>query len=352
MTMNTFSGRFLVSLLLCVLLSAGSRASGAPVPAPGDFYVAAVEDARQNRKAVHILQGPEPAVSVPLAGAAFPDIRNRLRAAFPAGKGLRPVVVQISELRVSETAEAADRVRGQVRVTLRFLLQKPGDRPLLTTLSREAVYRRGLSSSAVPLSALKRVLDETMKDFRTWMNREAATDIRLARAVKFSFRDHTDQQEDTVYYAPDRPLTWADFRDTPRTGRFAAEVFAGFGFDQEAAVENGVIRVTITTRVFVPKSASWVRPDSRNARSLNHEQRHFDLAKIQSERFKQQILAASLTPDNYEGYMGPHYLETLRELTRVQQQYDGDTRHGADPVMQEHWNRRIDRELRELGVKN
>ncbi|HEY0896560.1 MAG TPA: hypothetical protein VGE15_08440 [Sphingobacteriaceae bacterium] len=342
-------GRFLIPLVLALFFIRTSSAFPQEVP---EFYVSAVEDARENRDALRVMRDTESGRSGAMAGAGITAIRNRIRQAFPGRHGLHQVVVQVRELSLSERPQAAGRILGQVAVTLRFLLQKEHELIPLTTISRQAVYSRGLTGNSVPLSALNQVLDNGMKDFQTWMGRESATNVRLARAVQFRFRNHSEQHEDTVYYAPDRPLTWADFRDSPKSNRFAAEVFAGFGFDQELAVKNGVIEVTITTRVFVPKSASWVRPDNRNAFALNHEQRHFDLAKIQSERFKTRILAASLTPDNYEEFMGPLYLETLHQLTRLQEQYDGETRHGTDPVRQEEWNRKIDQELLGFGLKN
>ncbi len=343
--------RLLVAMVLTRLFTGASSAVPEAEPDQG-FCISAVEDARRDQHALRIVQDAESGRSVALAGAGMTEIRDRIRQAFPAGKGFHQVVVQVRELSLTETPQAGGRIRGQVAVTLRFLLQKEHELQPLTTIRRQAVYLRGPAASSVPLSAVNQALDNGMKDFKTWMARQSATNVLLARAVQFRFRDYAEQHEDTVYYAADRPLTWDDFRDSPKSSRFAAEVFAGFGFDQERAVRNGVVEVTITTRVFVPKSASWVRPDNRNTYALNHEQRHFDLAKIQSERFKSEILAASLTPDSYEGFMGPHYLETLRRLTRLQEQYDAETRHGSDPVRQQEWNRKIDQELRGYRLKN
>jgi hypothetical protein len=38
-------------------------------------------------------------------------------------------------------------------------------------------------------------------------------------------------------------------------------------------------------------------------------------------------------------------------MNRLQEQYDGETRHGLDREAQERWNRRIDEELRAFGVR-
>ncbi|MGZ3752321.1 MAG: hypothetical protein ACXVAU_13655, partial [Mucilaginibacter sp.] len=79
--------------------------------------------------------------------------------------------------------------------------------------------------------------------------------------------------------------------------------------------------------------------------------RHFDIAKIVAERFKRKISSINLPPDNYDGDINVEYLETLRELHRMQVQYDKETRHGSDRYGQRQWDEKIDSELKVLGVK-
>ncbi len=98
------------------------------------------------------------------------------------------------------------------------------------------------------------------------------------------------------------------------------------------------------------KSSSWVREGARKAYGLNHEQRHFDIVKIVVERFKRKLLSMELAPDDYEGVLGYQYLEVYREMNRMQDEYDSETRHGINKTVQEKWNQRIDEELRDFGV--
>ena len=153
------------------------------------------------------------------------------------------------------------------------------------------------------------------------------------------------------YYTADRPLTWDDFKDRPRDNHFEAEILPSIGYIEQTEVKKGVIYVTMAMKVNVAKSDCWVQGGGKDDYILNHEQRHFDIEKIVGEHFKQKILAMELPVDNYNGPINVEYLETLREATRMQKQYDAETRHGQDKQAQAEWNEKIDKELRELGLK-
>src|SRR5437879_3205619 len=104
-------------------------------------------------------------------------------------------------------------------------------------------------------------------------------------------------------------------------------------------------------KVYVAKSDCWVRGGNPDDYILNHEQRHFDIEKLESENFKRKILAMELPVDNFDGPVNVEYLETLREATRMQKQYDTETRHGQDRQAQEQWNEKIDKELKAYGLE-
>jgi hypothetical protein len=104
-------------------------------------------------------------------------------------------------------------------------------------------------------------------------------------------------------------------------------------------------------KVDVAKSDCWVRSSDRDSYVLNHEQRHFDIEKLVSEHFKQKISAMNLPVDNFDGPISVEYFETLREATRMQKQYDTQTSHGQNRQAQAQWNEKIDKELREYGLK-
>lgn len=318
---------------------------------PKEFYVSSVADERSDIKKLSLLVESSPnskkilSQAATLKGGDFHAVKQFILNSLPRNHNLRPVTILVKKFEIAETATGPDRVNGQVSIVLNFKLEKDGGSEQLIKYEGSARYTRPLASLTVIEPAIARTLTEALKYFNTWIDREAPGNVKLAKGIKLYFEEYGKQDPDTVYYMADRPLTWDDFRDVPRNNRYAAEIFAGFGFDQQIGMKDGILHVTIITKVFVPKSASWVRPGNQNAYALNHEQRHFDIARIIAGRFKDRALAAGLTAGNYESYLGPQYLEALRELTRLQLQYDAETRHGSDRLAQELWNKKIDDEL-------
>jgi hypothetical protein len=328
-----------------------------PMPfTPSEFYVAGVTDARADRKAVAYLLGPGPAPAVvrpvDLQGGALPAIREYLRKSLPRNAKLRPVLIRLQEYRVTESAGTGKSVNGEVSVAVSFHLKRRADTLDLVSYRGGIRYARSPNQTATVEQALRQSLVGAVQYLDNWMNREVDHNEKLARSVKVTFTDYTrNDKADTVFYATERPLVWDDFRDTPRPGPYAATVFPSFAQEGRTRVENGVIHLDLLLKVYVLKDASWVRPGSREDYGLNHEQRHFDLVKLVAERFKRKVLADTLTVEDYDGQIGYEYLESYREMNRLQEQYDGETRHGLDREAQERWNRRIDEELKAFRVK-
>jgi hypothetical protein len=70
-----------------------------------------------------------------------------------------------------------------------------------------------------------------------------------------------------------------------------------------------------------------------------------------SEKFKRQMLAEVLPVLNYDGSINTAYFDALREMDRIQKQYDNETGHGANTWAQERWNAYIDKELAGFKIK-
>jgi hypothetical protein len=320
-----------------------------------EFYVAGITDNRADRNAVAWLLPPGPGnpgkYTVDLKGGALAAIKQFVTVALPPDKTLRPIIIHIEQFRLDETALPGNRVEGKVKVSLSFYLQKDDQNIHLTNYNGSAGYNRHVNQEVDIEMVLRRALEYSLTFFNTWINKEAGTNIKLARDVKITFTDYTEQPEgDTIYYSPKRPLQWDDFKATPlRNSRFGAEVLPSIGYNEDVEVSKSIIHVHLSTKAFVPKSACWVKDDSKNAYSLNHEQRHFDIVKIIIERFKQKLKAEKLPVDNYDGPINVDYLESYHEMNVMQEQYDAETAHGMNVAVQEQWNKKIDKEL--VGFK-
>lgn len=324
---------------------------------PAEFYITSVTDNRANKNEVASLVYKDEAhgyITHPadLKGGAALAIKSFVDHNLSYNAALRPVIVTIKEFKLTETGSTPGRIDGRLVISISFGLQRDyGVVTQLVSYSGGARYSRSETQTDVAESTIRKGLENALIYFNNWINKYANSDIRLAKAVNVTFTDYSEKPEgDTIYYSTKRPLAWSDFQDKPNSGPYEAEVFAGIGYTEHTTIEKGVIHVILDIKVDIPKSAAWVR-GMRDDYILNHEQRHFDIAKIVSEHFKQKIAAMKLPVDTYDGYINEQYLETLREETRMQKQYDRETHHGTDHQVQATWNEKIDQELRALGVK-
>ncbi|WP_232064747.1 hypothetical protein [Rhodocytophaga rosea] len=339
--------------------SIGLRIEPLPIT-PKEFYIASIIDERVNRRTVGYLlsssTNPEQPLStypVDLQGGSSQAIREFMLKSLPRNTRLRPVYVRLRECLITEKLAPRNRIDGQVVVSMSFAWKRDEDTVhLVDYIGGGASYNRAPNQIIAVEQALWQSMRSSLTFFNNWMNQQSAGSVSLAKSLTVSFTDYVrNPDQDTVFYATNRPLIWEDFRDKPRGSRFAASVFPSFAYEGSSQVVNGIVHVNIKLKVFVLKNSSWVRETAREPYGLNHEQRHFDIVKIVAERFKQKLHPDSLTVEDHNSEIHWKYIESFREMNRLQEQYDGETNHGLDRISQDLWNQRIEAELKELGVK-
>ncbi|WP_413666829.1 hypothetical protein ACEN9X_20135 [Mucilaginibacter sp. Mucisp86] len=320
---------------------------------PNEFYIANVIDERAERNAVAWLlpaPGNLPAVQykADLQGGASTAVKQFADYAIPVNKTLRAVNIRIKKLKLNETPMSDGRIAGRLEIQLWFELKKDDGNVHLIDYPASTTYYRSATQQYDTGLLISRTLEAGLQFFNKWINREADTNIKLAKGVKLIFTDYSEQPEgDTIYYSAKRPLTWNDFQDKARGGKYVAEVMPGFGYTEQVEVSKAIVVVRISMKVFLPKSAAWVKPEGRTAFALNHEQRHFDIVKVVARHFKQALIAMKLPVDNYDGYINVQYLDSYREMNLLQEQYDNETNHGTNQYYQQEWNTKIDGWLRQ-----
>jgi len=325
-----------------------------PVPLKaGAFYIAGVKDERTDKSTIGKLLVKEAGDKVvpratDLKGGAAVAIGQFLRRNLPRDYSLKPVVITIRELNVQETANTGGSVDGRIRLSLSFDLQKDYGLEHLVNYQGSLQYTRSVAGKAALEEYLGNVIKSSLDYLSNWIKDNTPVNRKLAKNVKISFTDYAEALEgDTIYYSANRPLTWADFQARAQpAGKFEAQVIPGIGYTQEAEIDKGTIEVKIAMKAYLPKSASRANYGGRDEYTLNHEQRHFDIAKIIAEQFKQKILARPVTPDTFEAVINMQYLDSYRDMDTMQNAYDTETRHGTDRAAQAAWNKKIDKELK------
>jgi len=320
-----------------------------------DYYIGKVIDARAQGEVFANVwhreaSGEEKSYPTDIKGGSNDALSDFLIKGLPRNTTRRPINIRILECRIREDNENS-RVSGQITLRLQLEIEKDWGVQPLTTYSTSLKYTRSIHSLDYIEPALRRVLSNGLEYIYTWVSKESATNIALAKGMKLSFRDYQEQDPDTVYYLKSRPLDFNDFQaKLPQNSRYQAAIFPSFGYDMQRELRGGLIQVQITLKVYMIKSASWALPIIKSTYSLNHEQRHFDLVKLISERFKAKLLSEKLNPDNYEGIISFEYHEFYREMNRLQQRYDQETNHGINKAKQDEWNRWIDAQLNDQHI--
>ena len=316
------------------------------------FSVVRVEDARSGSAGMGVvLTAPEQTVPVRLTASVQRTLGDLLKPNFRAAADRVPVIIKINEFRFVEYLRNDGKVEGRFRTVLNIETTRDGTTLPLTKYTADLRYVRSLSQTKQLSGIVRSALQNATIYISEWISENRDKSPALVKGLKFVFKDHIEQaaDSDTVFYSPDRLLTWADFTGKPRGGRLGAAIYASFAYEGRSRWENGYLVVELTFRTFMLKSMSWVSPTVAVAGdySLLHEQRHFDVVKLVVERFKQQILIDDdMTIEDYNSRIQYLYLDAYRDMNRRQERYDDDTRHGLVQSEQYRWNQKIIDELR------
>lgn len=148
---------------------------------------------------------------------------------------------------------------------------------------------------------------------------------------------------ETIYYNPDKKLTWSDFRGTATGNEIvAALTFSGFGYNASVKTINGKGDLNISVYCYFNKNKSWVRDGKANAYVLTHEQHHFDVSYIACAIFIDKLQSTKFTTTNYKSLLERIYNESCGIMNQMQNDYDSQTKNGQVKAEQQRWNALID----------
>ncbi|WP_373515845.1 hypothetical protein [Persicitalea sp.] len=233
----------------------------------------------------------------------------------------------------------------KVRLIFRWTRNKM---PLfLTTYSSGATYTRP-EAPYDHEALLRKLLDGGIQQFDQWYGQNDKKNPLLARGFKLLLKDLVPaDQMDTVFYQPEKKLTWYDFQGkTNRPGsKYAAAVFSSMSYEGNSMIVDNYLQANISLKVFMVRSMSWGRAEARNNYTLAHEQTHFDITRIIAERFKERLKKMDLTIEDYDAQIQYEFLEAFREMNAEQEKYDGETRHGLNTEAQVRWTQKVQEEI-------
>lgn len=147
---------------------------------------------------------------------------------------------------------------------------------------------------------------------------------------------------DTIVYTKNKLVNWSDFKG-PVPANFPAVANSAVGFMYRAGMvsEGRDLKISIRITAFFIRPQSWVKEKDKSDYILEHEQRHFDIARYGAERFRQKLLAATFSDGRAGDIINKAYQEAWSEYQALQIQYDEETEHSINTAKQNNWNDKI-----------
>lgn len=154
---------------------------------------------------------------------------------------------------------------------------------------------------------------------------------------------------DTIYYSPERKLSWADFKGKPNAASPAAAITeSGFGYRMSMNSVNSKTELVITVFCYFNKRKSWVKKNMDSEYALLHEQHHYDITYINACLFIKKLQEAQFNKGNFNQVVDKIHDECFEALENMQNEYDSQTLNGRIDRQQKIWNKKIDQQLAAL----
>lgn len=308
-----------------------------------NYYIAGVRDDRQDTATIGSVRAglfSKKYVSLNLPGGAAAAISDFLKTNLTQDTRTNSITLHIAQLEVAEKAGGL-KAESEVRMNIAFynaggkIVEYKGNNSVQSTMDAtryiEELIRRGL--------------DDMLQQFDTWAGQHQqqlkASNSGPSVEVQAEIATSSDDT-DKIAWSTGRLLTLDDFRGRPDDlSRAAAATNSGLDVRTSQQTQYSQTRVVVTILPFFDKSRSWCRTDSRNARTLQHEQHHFNITAIKACELADTIRSFTFTPGNYIKELEQLYRQKEKEIQQQQELYDGETNHGQIVAAQAKWEQMI-----------
>jgi hypothetical protein len=325
---------------------------------PKKFYLTSIQDASQKHDVLgkFFLEDFKKKQTYFDRGMLL-HIAESLRGSMKKDESKFPIILKINELTIKEDLSKSNLIIGKCVMLVTFELQRNDSVFIpLTTFETSLDYTRSLSKEVDYGQFIKNRLEKIVVFLDEWITNNYDKTPTLAHEVKVIFMEdymgESSANSDTVFWSPNC-LRWSDFKGKPSTkSKNAAEIHTNFEYFAHVKIKDGVVYIFLNMKAFALKNMSWAMPYVRDSAALAHEQLHFDIVKIITERYKKQVKAMALSVDNYDSQFQILFIDIYREMNQLQKQYDEETVHSMNVSKQKRWSEKITKMLAELQVEN
>ncbi len=311
------------------------------------YHVAGIKDDRSDTGTIGSIRAgvfSKKYASVNLPGGAASAMMDLLKNNLKQDTHTIPITLHIQQLEVAEKTGGL-KAESEVRMNIGFyntagkIVEYKGSNTVQATMDAgryiEELIRRGL--------------DDMLQQFDAWagQNKEQLNAMVKGPSVEVIAEMLTDAADtERIAFSKTRLLALEDFQGKPDDlSRAAAATNSGIEVKTSLQTLYGQTKVTLTILPFFDKERSWCRTNSRTARTLQHEQQHFNITAIKACELAAAIRAFRFSTDNYMKELEQLYRQKDREGQQMQQQYDAETSHGQIAAAQTKWEGQIGESL-------
>jgi hypothetical protein len=256
------------------------------------------------------------------------------------------IQIRIFELELKESFDREQRLyQGDVQLALGFYVKGSGEPEHLLDYLGTTQYRRSDFRMDRVEEIVNKLFQNSLEYFDNWYKSQNLQNRALAKSIRLDIIEpKQNSTDDKVYYDPERPLTWEDFKARPTPlSKNNATIFTSFSVQGISLMDAGSVVQTLEISVYMLPYQSWVKNPS--SYGLNHEQLHFDVVRIVANRLIHKLRNQDFDLDFYQARINEAYLDAYREMNRLQEFYDKQTQNGINTLEQEKWNQWIDEAL-------
>jgi hypothetical protein len=311
------------------------------------YHITAVRDDRADTSTLGIVSSGllnKKKFSLNLQNGVAGSLRDFIHNNVSQDTATAPIELHISHLLATQTG-AGIHTRTDLSLTVSFFIK--GEK--ISHFSGSG-YVEGGGDVIKPIEEMiRKNLQNGMLQFDEWWlkNKDQYYASKGApRLVAVNVQmEKTSDDPDVIVYASGRPLQLTDFEAKPDDLSMATAITnSGMLITYDAETMNGEVKVLVHITPYFDKARSWYRNKNGNAKTLLHEQKHFEITFIKACELMQAIRNTKFTA-NYVRELDLLNRQKQKECDQMQADYDAQTKHGQIMAAQQKWNKLIEEEL-------
>lgn len=305
---------------------------------PHNYSIILVADDRDEKDNIGTMRAGIANKTVPinLDGGAAKAIETFINSSIEQDTNQDALEMHITQLRISEKNVGNLQ---QADLTYGVAFYQNGNK--LVEYTGSGYIQTGFDASAYIEKLIKSNVERSLQDFDNWYSKTEGS-----AGVQVTVKIVPGNDRDAIYYNKNRQLTLRDFQGTSDDmSKGAAATYSGIAMKYSHERKGRTVKLDVQLNVYFDKQHSWCKENGKSAKTLNHEQLHFDITALNGCRLADKIRHYKFSIENYASELDNLLREADKKGSVLQNNYDRETTHGTKPSEQQSWDATIRTDL-------